>query len=462
MKRYRRIKALLGVILLAIISLLPANKVFAKPQLDFNSAVSYGYNQPLLVGDSAPFTIKITNNNSSNFEGFLQVIVPGYSNNNTLYEEKITLGPNETKSVNMVIGIPVNTDFINIRMANKKGKVVWSELTKISCAHTKTDIRVGVLTDDFSALSYIDRTHFLSDDTRYLSLIELNLDTFPTDYYALESFDCILITDFPTDLLTKEQIDALRLWIQKGGFLIIGTGSTASKTLSGLKGTITNVNVSSTVNRSTTLGLENADYSYINLISSSSTNNGYYQAEFFYYDNYYYKPNDYAYEPWDDDDGDGYNDYVGAFGGDYDYNGDYYDAYGQYVAPEYEYLFADDAFYQDSNGAYHYKYYDERYGRVDEDNDEYKDLLKEYSQYDLIDTQGYNEYCNLWGFDPRWFIYEYLGIQDMDEIDDMLRIPNGNTETDQSELEEKLGIKESTDVEQSEEEKFQEAREKIS
>lgn len=81
-------------------------------------------------------------------------------------------------------------------------------------------------------------------------------------------------------------------------------------------------------------------------------------------------------------------------------------------------------------------------------NEEGKQSFKE-KLYDLIDN------------DDK--IDNYVSKEDIkDEIDDMLRIPNGNTETDQSELEEKLGIKESTDVEQSEEEKFQEAREKIS
>ena len=418
MKKDKRIKALLCVILLLFLTLIPTSKVSAEKNYDFDVTVQYGYSQTLLIGYSAPFTINAKNIGKDNFEGYIQMIVPGFSNNNILYEEMITLGANETKSIDLVAGIPVNAEFVNIRMVNKRGKVVWSELNKITCARNKNDIRVGVLTDDFSALSYIDRTTFISDNSKYLSLIELTVDSFPTDYYALEMFDCIMITDFPTDLLTKEQIDALRLWVQKGGFLIIGTGSTANKTLSGLKGTITNDNVTSSVSRDTALGINDIDYSYIQQITTANSSGLKYQADYFYVNNYYYyEPYDYAYEPWTDNDGDGYNDYVFDFGGKYDDAGDYYDAYGYYVDPTYEYLFEDDAFYENSNGEYHYKYYDERYGQIDEYDSDYQSMYDDAVKYDYLDSNAYKEYCNLWGFDPKWYIYEVWGIQDADDIE---------------------------------------------
>ena len=364
------IKRIICILMLgALIAFIPARFAEAKTTYDFEVSLDAGYGQKVLVGYGAPFEITVTNKNSNNFEGCMQLIIPGYSNNNILYEEEITLGAGETKTVQIVAGIPVPAEFVNVRMTNKKYKVLWSELQKINVSKTKNDIRVGVLSDDFSALGYMDRVHFLSDTTRYTSLVELSAADFPVNYAALDMLDVILISDFSTDLLTKEQMSALNLWVKKGGILVIGTGSTANKTLSGLYGNIINEKVTSTTSKNTTLGLATEDYSYLSLIGSVT--NSYSSYDGFYDGYYYYNIDDYT-DPsnyWDLD-GDGMNDYIFSYGGSYSDNGDYYDAYNNLVDPSNVYLFENNAFYSDSNGAYHYKYYDERYGYVSETLDE--------------------------------------------------------------------------------------------
>ena len=392
---------LVGVLL----AILPANYVYAKKKnYEFGVKLTAGYNQKVLVGYGAPVSIAVENKNTSNFEGYIQIIVPNSGNNNILYEQEIALAAGEIKNVQFVIGVPVPTEFVNVRMTDKKGKVLWEELEKITISKNKLDIRVGVLTDDFTALAYMDRVHLLSDFNKATTLIEMNASTFPTDYYSLQMLDVILITDFSTDILTKEQIRALTLWLQKGGFLIIGTGSTANKTLSGLRGNILNETVTSTTTRRTTLGLAIEDYVYLNVLNSGASNyNG--STDSFYDNYYYYDYSDYfnsAY--YSDSDGDGNNDYIFNYGGYYDANGDYYDAYNNLIDPSYIYLFEDDAFYVDVDGSYHYKYYDERYGYV---TDTLEDILNEYgySEYE-IGLYGYYEYCNLLGFDPKWFLAE--------------------------------------------------------
>ena len=410
------IKRILCILMLGIlIAFIPLRYVEAKTTYDFTVSLNAGYGQKVLVGYGAPFEITVTNNNSSNFEGYLQLIIPGYSNNNILYEEEIALGAGETKTVDIVAGVPVPAEFVNVRMTNKKYKVLWSELQKITVSKTKNDIRVGVLSDDFSALGYMDRVHFLSDTTRYTSLIELSASDFPVNYAALDMLDIILISDFSTDLLTKEQMNALNLWVKKGGLLIIGTGSTANKTLSGLYGNLINEKVTSTKTQKTTLGLATEDYSYINSISSSS--NSYYAYDGFYDGYYYYGFYNYS-DPsyYYDYDGDGINDYITGYGGGYDSNGDYRDAYQNLVAPSNVYLFEDSAFYTDANGGYHYKYYDERYGFVSETLDEILNFYG-FTEED-ISYYGYYEYCNLLGFDPKWYLYDQLSPSDEYELDE--------------------------------------------
>ena len=209
-------------------------------------------------------------------------------------------------------------------------------------------------------------------------------------------------------------MNALNLWVKKGGLLVIGTGSTANKTLSGLYGNILNEKVTSTTSQKTTLGLATEDYSYITQITTAS--NSYSSYDGFYDSYYYYDFSDYS-DPslYYDFDGDGMNDIIFGYGGNYDDKGNYYDAYLNPVDPAYIYLFENSAFYTDANGGYHYRYYDERYGYVSETLDE---LLNSsgFTEDDMA-YYGYEEYCNLLGFDPKWFLYDQLSISDESDLE---------------------------------------------
>ena len=405
------ITRILCILMLGVlIAFIPLRYVEAKTTYDFEVSLNAGYGQKVLVGYGAPFEITVTNKNTSNFEGCLQLIIPGFENNNILYEEDIALGTGETKTVEIVAGVPVPAEFVNVRMTNKRGKVLWSELQKINVSKTKNDIRVGVLSDDFSALGYMDRVHLLSDNTKYTSLVELSAADFPVNYAALDMLDIILISDFSTDLLTKEQMSALNLWVKKGGILIIGTGSTANKTLSGLYGNIINEKVTSTTSKNTTLGLATETYSYLTQITTAA--NSYSSYDGFYDGYYYYTFDDYS-DPslYYDFDSDGMNDLIFGYGGNYNDKGEYFDAYLNPVDPSNVYLFENNAFYTDSNGAYHYKYYDERYGYVSETLDELLDAYGYYYEEELR-IHAYCEYCNVLGFDPKWYLFDQLNPSD--------------------------------------------------
>lgn len=421
-----------GLLLLFLLStIIPFTHVSAKEEYKFSVSLSAGYNNQVLVGYSAPVTIHVTNDNLKNFEGYIQMIVINYENNNILYEEELTLGSGEDKVVEMVSGFPIATEYVNIRMTDKKHKLVWSELERVNFAYDKETVRVGVLTDDFSALSYMDRQHFLSAPTMTMSLIPFTEDTFPSDYHALDTIDTILITDFSTDILTKEQINALNLWVQDGGLLIIGTGSTANKTLAGINGKVVNVNLGKSQGVTTTLGLENWDYSYVANILSTVGYNGQYNSGSamspdpwnLYVSNYY--DDDYSNKPWKDDDGDGINDYVyEGFKSGNDANGNFIDSYGNLIAPDYYYLFENNAYEVDPNtSSIHYKYYDEKYGIVDYNDPDYQNYVNDpYWSDDDKEDMCYDAYCHQLGYDPKWWFYENEGLTDPDDINREFRI----------------------------------------
>lgn len=425
MKRKQLAIRIIALIMVGILSalLVPFN-ASAKQTYDFDVSLKIGYDNLPLVGYGAPFDITVQSNNTTNFEGYIQLIIPNFNSENVLYEQEITLGAGEVKNIEFIASMPIPAPFVNVRLTNKKHKVVWKELQDVKICKDKDSLRIGVLTDDFSALSYIDRHQLASSMMsngnvyRYTTLLELNLDNFPTDYHALDMLDCILITDFSTDLLTQDQIRALNLWIQDGGLLIVGTGSTANKTLSGLNNKVFDSKISPTKNYSTNFGMDTWDYSYVSNIVAQS-NNAYSSDECYQlYESYY--DSDYAYKYFYDGDGDGYNDAVLE---DYalaiDNQGNYYDRFSNKIGDSFKYLFEDSAFYQDPmSGEFHYKYYDQRYGVVDDTDPDFQDFISYISDYE-IDNICMEEYAYLYGYDPKWYIYEYMGITYEDDINDV-------------------------------------------
>lgn len=419
----------LGVLLLMI----PVIVSHAKKTYDFEVELKAGYNNRLLADQSAPFEITVKNNNNENFEGSLQMIVPNYGNENVMYAEDISFGPQEERTVSFLAGIIVRSKYVNVRLADKRGNVVWSELQPVDIAADRNTVVVGVLTDDFTAVSYMDRQPFISNSEIQTMLVEFDKDSFPSEAGALDIIDVIVISDFSTDLLTDAQIKALNLWIQKGGLLIVGTGSTSTKTLSGLNGNLFNATVSGKNQKLTTLGINTNGFEYLDDIPD--LDKGYYYSYGYgytyeeeyplrddSYDYFYYGFYD-DYDQYYDADGDGLCETGSCVYGytiDTD-TGYYYDAYGNPIAPENNYLFEADAFIEDPiSGAVSYKYYDERYGVVDENEDYfYKDWYEDIiTKEDEVDAICMREYCNLYGFNPRWYIYEVLGITDKDELED--------------------------------------------
>ena len=91
---------------------------------------------------------------------------------------------------------------------------------------------VGVLSEDPQSLNYLKDLEL--GKTVGSRLIELNENKFPTDINILNDFDAVIINNYDTSKLNKEQIEMLNQWVSGGGTLILGTGPNSDKVLKGL------------------------------------------------------------------------------------------------------------------------------------------------------------------------------------------------------------------------------------
>lgn len=94
---------------------------------------------------------------------------------------------------------------------------------------------VGLIAPERGALSMILGAALpRSGLERSKELIDLSLADLPERPEGLRSFDCLILNDVDTSLLTPEQGAALEAWVRQGGRLVIGGGAGVMRTVAGL------------------------------------------------------------------------------------------------------------------------------------------------------------------------------------------------------------------------------------
>jgi len=174
-----------------------------------------------------PTMISVTIESKENFTGVLRV-VPGayYGSTSVAYGEDISVAAGEKKTFQFVPTAIGNNGVVTIQILNDKDKVVYQEKHTISLENAGSKVTIGILSDDYSALSYFDGNTIMIDNSQAVSsIIELTANDFPKDDKALSVLQYLIVDNFDTASLSTEQYDALKSWVQSGGVLILGLGS---------------------------------------------------------------------------------------------------------------------------------------------------------------------------------------------------------------------------------------------
>lgn len=199
-------------------------KKVTKKNEKFTLSAEYGLGG--LVYYEMPTMVSVTVECKENFTGTLRVIPEDYTMSTVAYGEDISLSAGEPKTFQFV---PTSLGYngkIEIEVLNEKGKVVYGESHEILLQGGGDKVTVGILSDDYSALSYMDGIGVEIDgEPGTTSIFELTKENFPEDAKALAMLQYMVIDNFDTASLSQEQYNALKLWVQDGGILILGLGS---------------------------------------------------------------------------------------------------------------------------------------------------------------------------------------------------------------------------------------------
>lgn len=221
----------------------------------FTVNTEIGIDGKVQAGEYAPVAVNVTNN-GRDFTGKVQIIASD-GTNRILYEKDLSIGAGASKTVSLTIPVVSVNGRYNVRIVNGKESIQYKKLEKYTAVSSITKVNVGILSDDYSALGYMDGLTMMNNPNLETNIVELGADDISTDWRSLDMLDVIVISNYSTDLLTSEQISALRYWVEDGGLLMFGTGSTASKTLSGVNGNLFTVNVGDLREETTIYGVEN-------------------------------------------------------------------------------------------------------------------------------------------------------------------------------------------------------------
>ncbi len=226
-KSTSRIKLLL-VFLIILLGMAATSAKAQESPKNITMSVTPAFQGYFKYGEWLPVWV-ILENDGRDLEGEVQVkVVRDFEQ--TTFALPISLPSGAHKRIPVYV-LPNNfTHEIKVELVSD-GKDI---LSKTTILHPQPNINyiIGVAANQRGALSLVPGIQLPSG--RLPLPVDVSLDELPDRSEALNSLDGLIVNDVDTSDLTPDQMSALISWVQRGGRLIIGGGSGALRTTSGI------------------------------------------------------------------------------------------------------------------------------------------------------------------------------------------------------------------------------------
>lgn len=199
----------------------------------------------VLPSDKYAYEIQLTvENQGQDWEGTVRLTIcdnyysGSYGSASTCaYDTVLSLPSGSTKQ--FVVKVPKDsmkrTDgMVKVTLLDKNEDIMaQKEFNRLLQAQAKA-LSMGILSDKYSSLTYLDMG---GNELNYkgnnypIKLVELDQDNLES---ALGALSFLVIDTYNTSVLSEQTLKSIEQWCNNGGVLIIGTGSGAENTLSGL------------------------------------------------------------------------------------------------------------------------------------------------------------------------------------------------------------------------------------
>ncbi len=204
--------------------------------------VRLGFNSRFRDGNWVPVNVSLQNT-GPDFSGSISVNIPpqfGGANNSSstaIYRMPITLPTGAQKQVTLyapfAFGTPGATQNVTVVLLDTNGQRVGTPQTTAVHALLSSEFFVGVLSDTntgFGSLSGLT----LPEQPSSVIVEPLSATTLPARAAALDNFNLLVLDNFNTSSLSQGQLDALQLWVNRGGTLVVAGGPEWRRTITKL------------------------------------------------------------------------------------------------------------------------------------------------------------------------------------------------------------------------------------
>lgn len=218
--------------------------VYAGPADAKESAGYFLIDAQLMPSDGSTYDVRLTvqNNGEEDWGGTVRLLVEGKygSYMDCVYDTPISLPQGSVKQ--FAVKIPMETygygsdtnGNMRVALIGNNSKVADEKVFNKFLAEDIDALTMGILSDNYSALTYLDmggeKIDFYSGEYP-IKLKELSQGNLID---SLELLTFLVIDKYDTGILTDDEISAIEEWNENGGVLIVGTGEYAKETLGGL------------------------------------------------------------------------------------------------------------------------------------------------------------------------------------------------------------------------------------
>ena len=195
----------------------------------------------ILPSEQSAYVIQLkVENQGPDWEGTVRLMMTELitigASNNCAYDTHLTLPQGSTKQFEVRIpkdSIDRTDGVVQVTLFAQNGdKVAKQEFGRLLQAEVDS-LGMGILSDEYRSLSYLDMggNEFYLDGRNYpIRLEKLDQDKLAD---SLDGLIFLVIDCFHTDVLSDQAVESIGQWVDNGGRLIIGTGSSAGEVLAG-------------------------------------------------------------------------------------------------------------------------------------------------------------------------------------------------------------------------------------
>lgn len=198
---------------------------------------AFSIDADVLLSDQYTYDIRLTvENRGADWEGVVRLEVDEGLKTPSAYDTALSL-PQGSKKQFVVsipaIGLDLTDGTVTVALLDRKDAEVQKKVFSRLLAGQTQSLSMGILSDAYSDLTYLDMGGteiYYYNDLYPIKLMKLQQGSLEDE---LDTLTFLVIDQYNTDILTSDERQAIESWNLSGGVLIIGTGAYAEDTLGG-------------------------------------------------------------------------------------------------------------------------------------------------------------------------------------------------------------------------------------